>query len=123
MDPDAALDELLGLLDLMADLADAGIGGQIDRDKILRMPNLWRLSRVGPALEASAPALEASEPAKGMNFMQTRPSSAGGGACGRIVHAVPDPAPGSLAQDSWSHSWGELVPMKPCGACQPHRSA
>ena len=40
MDPDAALDELLGLLDLMADLADAGIGEQIDRDKILRMPEL-----------------------------------------------------------------------------------
>jgi hypothetical protein len=28
MDPDAALDELLGLLDVMADLADAGIGGR-----------------------------------------------------------------------------------------------
>jgi hypothetical protein len=40
MDPDAALDELLGLLDLIADLADAGIGGPIDRGKILRMTEL-----------------------------------------------------------------------------------
>jgi hypothetical protein len=60
---------------------------------------------------------------RGHQFHADRPSSAGGGACGRIVHAVPDPAPGSLAHASWSHSWGELVPMKPCGACQPHRSA
>ena len=36
MDPDAALDELLALLDLMADLADARIGEPIDRGKILR---------------------------------------------------------------------------------------
>ena len=40
MDPDAALDELLGLVNLMTRLADAGISEQIDRDRILRMTEL-----------------------------------------------------------------------------------
>lgn len=40
MDPDAALDELLGLVDLVADEADADIGQRIDRHEILRMTEL-----------------------------------------------------------------------------------
>jgi hypothetical protein len=40
MDPDAALDELLGLVDLMAGLTDAGIGDRIDRREIVRMTGL-----------------------------------------------------------------------------------
>ena len=37
MDPDAVLDELLGLVDLMAGLAAAGIGVRIDRREISSM--------------------------------------------------------------------------------------
>ena len=40
MDPDAALDELLGLVDLMAGEADADIGQRINRHEILRMTEL-----------------------------------------------------------------------------------
>jgi hypothetical protein len=40
MDPDAALDELLGLVDLMSGLTDAGIGERIDHREILRMTEL-----------------------------------------------------------------------------------
>jgi hypothetical protein len=40
MDPDAALDELLGLVDLIAGLADAGVGERIDHRGILRMTEL-----------------------------------------------------------------------------------
>ena len=40
MDPDAALDELLGLIGLMADVAGAGDEEQIDRCEILRMTEL-----------------------------------------------------------------------------------
>ena len=40
MDPDAALDELLGLVDLIAGEADADIGQRINRHEILRMTEL-----------------------------------------------------------------------------------
>jgi hypothetical protein len=40
MDPDAALDELLGLVDLMAGDADADSGQRINRHEILRMTEL-----------------------------------------------------------------------------------
>ena len=40
MDPDTALDELLGLVDLMAGEADADIGPRVNRHEILRMTEL-----------------------------------------------------------------------------------
>ena len=55
MDPDAALDELLGLVELIADLADAGIGEQIDRREILRMTELVQALDSGSPLEAFCP--------------------------------------------------------------------
>ena len=40
MDPDTALDELLGLVDLMAGEADADIAQRTNRHEILRMTEL-----------------------------------------------------------------------------------